>query len=287
MRAEASSFLHVLEEHDPSAPCPMCINGDAGTCSSLETRDGAVDEAYEQAEGPEGSEIDREERKSIVQARARDMDDERTPCVIQEQHRLQEQLEDESHSVKEDESTCLVESKEVRTSQAGGHFRRAGQLRVTREPGPSDDTEMLKTAGYGSQGARESGKGYGDVYWEGGTPMFLTEDKARNMFEHGVAGPTDAAKIREGESGKLAELTCDETRGSLDQKEVHSKILRALKEEGEMDSLRRTNHPGGQLANERFTRSKSNRASDKDTEKQTMNKGGIAKGRTDEEPRSS
>lgn len=37
---------------------------------------------------------------------------------------------------------------------------------------------------------------------------------------------------------------------------VHNQVLRTLKEEGEMDSLRRDEGPGGQLANERYSKRK-------------------------------
>jgi hypothetical protein len=254
----ASTFLHVLEERDPLAPCPMCANGEAHTCPELGTYDDARDEAYVQAEGPEVSGIKQEERKRIVQARARIMDDEKAPCMILEQHRLQEQMEEEARCVREDASQCLVEDKEAQAHpREGEHYRRAGQMRVTREPGPGDVKSMLETSGYGSHGHRESGKGYGDVAWEGGVPMFLTKDGATQLFVEGAAGQTKVEmEVGQGAGHAVREALSPGAEASPCPKEIHSNVLRTLKEEGEMDSLRRVGGPGGQLANERYTRPK-------------------------------
>jgi len=254
----ASAFLHVLEERDPLAPCPMCATGQAHTCPQLGTYDDVRDEAYMQAEGPEVSGIKQEERKRIVQARARIMDDEKACCMIPEQHRLQEQLEEETRCVQEDASQCLVEDKEAQMHpREGQHYRRAGQMRVTREPGPGDVIAMLATAGYGSHGHRESGYGYGNIAWEGGVPVFLTMDGATQLFIEGVAGQTKAEmEAGQGAGHAVREALFPGAEDLLCPEEVHNNVLRTLKEEGEMDSLRRVDGPGGQLANERYMRPK-------------------------------
>lgn len=258
LEEEASTFLHVLGERDPLAPCPMCATGQAHTCPQLGTYDDVRDEAYAQAEGPEGSGCGKEERKRIVQARARIMDDEKACCMIPEQHRLQEQLEEETRCVQEDASQCLVEDKEAQMHpREGEQYRRAGQMRVTREPGPGDVKSMLETTGYGGHGHRESGKGYGDVAWEGGVPMFLTKDGATQLFVEGAAGQTKAEMKAGQDTGHaVREALSPGAEASPCPNEVHSEVLRTLKEEGEMDSLRRVDGPGGQLANERYTRPK-------------------------------
>lgn len=255
LNEEARTFLHVLEERDPLAPCPMCATGEAHTCPQLGTYDDVRDEAYLQGEGPEMSGISQEERKRIVEARARIMDDEKTPCMICEQHRLQEQMEEEARCVREDASQCLVEYKETQVHpREGQHYRRAGQMRVTRESGPGDIKSMLKTTGYGSHGARESGKGYGDVAWEGGVPMSLTENEATQLSVEGATGQIEAEIEAEPNIGHaVREALSPGAEAAPNPKEVHSNVLRTLKKEGEMDSLRRGEGPGGQLANERYT----------------------------------
>ena len=255
LEEEANTFLHVLEERDPLAPCPMCATGQAHTCPQLGTYDDVRDEAYLQGEGPEVSGISQEERKRIVEARARIMDDEKTPCMICEQHRLQEQMEEEARCVQEDASQCLVEDKETQMHpREGQNYRRAGQMRVTRESGPGDVKSMLDTAGYGSHGHRESGKGCGDVAWEGGVPMFLTEDGATQLFVEGAAGQvTVEMEVGQSTGHAVREALSPGAEASPNPKEVHSNVLRTLKDEGEMDSLRRGDGPGGQLANERYT----------------------------------
>lgn len=189
---EASTFLNTLHEHDPTAPCPKCLTGEQHSCPELGTHDdGPRDPAYAQAEGPAAAGLGTEERKRIVQARARDMDDEKPPCVIQEQHRLHQQLAEEEAGRGVDDAAGEEPPHE------GDSFRRAGQLRVTREPGPGSVKEMVKTAGYGSRGHRESGDGYGDVFWEGG------EAGARQVFVQGVMIEVEggqAQKVRRGEA---------------------------------------------------------------------------------------
>lgn len=151
------------------------------------------DEAYHAAKGPDPAtnpHIEtQQQRQEIVQSRAKDMDHEREDWVMQAQSEVLREMEKQG------------DFEELREGE-GKVPEEASHLNEPKHSHSQDVEDMLKTAGYGSSGTRESGKHYGEPFFEGGeVPLGRKMDTSPTTHK-GLPGEDPSPEETEGAEGK-------------------------------------------------------------------------------------